>query len=231
MMFAHTLAVLAALTASASVAVAGTLERAAPLADRSVTVCAEGLFWWPIKEVCLTIGGKAAPSWPPAGKECPAEWQYHAGYSCCVPLRPEAPVPRTGDKCANGWPWFQDELCCRAPGPVARPPTPQPSGRGHYARKGKLGRAAKRDHSLRKMDCPAGLRACSIGLHMGEWECIDPLNDLTSCGGCIAPGDIGKDCKTIPGANTVGCTAGACQIFECLAGFELALDGASCVKL
>lgn len=220
MTFARALALLAV---TASVAVASVHQRTDSLSERT-TYCEEGFFFWSVRSICLTIGGTAAPSYPPGGKACPSEWQYHSSYSCCVPTHPNAPTPYNGDSCSNGWPWSFNDLCCNEP--TARAPTP--SGRVHYGRK-KLTRAAKRD--MRKMDCPAGLKACSIGLHMGEWECVDPLHDLTSCGGCVAPGDVGQDCTSIVGADAVRCNVGLCEIFECLAGFELSPNGGSCIKL
>jgi hypothetical protein len=75
--------------------------------------------------------------------------------------------------------------------------------------------------------------------------------ELDSCGGC--PGDLGQDCGELEGANGVQCSKnGKCVVCEfptssqngrkaeadrsfimiatCLSGYQLAIDGQSCVK-
>ncbi|KAL7420513.1 hypothetical protein Q5752_004463 [Cryptotrichosporon argae] len=82
--------------------------------------------------------------------------------------------------------------------------------------------------------CPRGLSACA--LPGGAWECIDPMTELESCGGCISPYNAttavtsGKDCTAIPGATLGGvtCHKGSCLVTSCRSGWELR-DGA-CVR-
>ena len=76
--------------------------------------------------------------------------------------------------------------------------------------------------------------------------------ELETCGGC--PGDLGQDCGEIEGANGVQCSRiGTCIVCECstcikvherqkltvyvtvtatcLSGYQVAVDGQSCVKI
>lgn len=60
--------------------------------------------------------------------------------------------------------------------------------------------------------CPMHMQACPIpgatGL-TGEFECLDTMNELESCGGCASIGE-GQDCSAIKGAWNVGCEQGRC---------------------
>ncbi|EJU02046.1 hypothetical protein DACRYDRAFT_22430 [Dacryopinax primogenitus] len=225
MLFGRTLA--AALLAAAAPAVLAAVSQRTGLVDRT-TSCAQGMFFWSVKEVCLPTGSKASASNPPSGKSCPNDYYYHSGYSCCVPEQPNTPQPSQGSSCPNSWPWSQEDQCCKQPQPS--PSAPQPSGKYHGSGHNKLRRAGGVMRTRAAMDCPAGLKACSIGFHLGEFECIDPFQDLTSCGGCVAPGESGKDCTDIASAKSVGCNAGKCEVYECQPGFEPSLDGSACVK-
>lgn len=76
-----------------------------------------------------------------------------------------------------------------------------------------------------------GLTACSIP-RTTEWECIDPMADIESCGGCAygnfggdtAP--MGVDCTALPGVKSTGvtCRVGQCVITACKKGYTL-MDG------
>ncbi|KAG5718456.1 hypothetical protein E4T56_gene6160, partial [Termitomyces sp. T112] len=59
------------------------------------------------------------------------------------------------------------------------------------------------------------------------YECIDVVNNLESCGGCVDRSSktnrpsraYPRDCSVIPGVDTVRCEAGRCYIESCRAGF------------
>lgn len=77
--------------------------------------------------------------------------------------------------------------------------------------------------------CPSGLNACPIpGASAGQYECLDALNDLQSCGGCASLGK-GQDCTAIPGARFMGCQAGKCAVYSCKRGWKN-VNGTSCVR-
>lgn len=71
----------------------------------------------------------------------------------------------------------------------------------------------KRNNKLREEKlCPAGLNACPIESAHGltsDYECLDTLNELTSCGGCASTGE-GTDCTAISNARNVGCVQSTC---------------------
>lgn len=80
--------------------------------------------------------------------------------------------------------------------------------------------------------CPFGLAACPIGdfASSGQYECLDPLADLQSCGGCESMG-TGKDCTVIPGARWMGCNQGVCEVYSCNNGWKRNLNGTGCERL
>ncbi|KAG2023489.1 hypothetical protein CC2G_001137 [Coprinopsis cinerea AmutBmut pab1-1] len=106
--------------------------------------------------------------------------------------------------------------------PKPEPPKPTPSkswSHPHYP---------KRNVPLRESLCPRGLQACPIGGSGAEdYECLDTLVELESCGGCASNG-TGQDCTAIQGAWNVGCEQGVCKVYTCASGFELADGGMSC---
>jgi hypothetical protein len=56
------------------------------------------------------------------------------------------------------------------------------------------------------------MTACpTVGTHgaFSDYECIDTIHELQSCGGCSSTG-AGQDCTAIRGAWNVGCKAGKC---------------------
>ncbi|EIW68289.1 hypothetical protein TREMEDRAFT_32155 [Tremella mesenterica DSM 1558] len=67
--------------------------------------------------------------------------------------------------------------------------------------------------------CPVGLAACPIPGRMNDYECLDAMNDLQSCGGCTSMG-TGIDCTAIPGVRWMGCNVGKCEVYSCKAGFK-----------
>ena len=139
---------------------------------------------------CLPYGGPHTVVNPPIGRNCPSNWYWHQEDSCCVPRIPD--TPRTS--CGEGWHWDNNEGCCKQYN------QPQPSS-NHWGRAGK-----KRTSNL----CPADLMACPIaGAQAGSYECIDPVNELESCGGCASTGE-GQDCTAIVGAWNVSCDKGTC---------------------
>ncbi|WVW85301.1 hypothetical protein I302_107339 [Kwoniella bestiolae CBS 10118] len=78
--------------------------------------------------------------------------------------------------------------------------------------------------------CPARMAACPVeGRQEGEYECINPLEDLQSCGGCSSMG-TGQDCSAIPGARWMGCNLGKCQVYSCMKGWKLNGDGTACER-
>lgn len=80
--------------------------------------------------------------------------------------------------------------------------------------------------------CPSGLAACPIGdfASSGQYECLDPLADLQSCGGCESMG-TGKDCTVIPGARWMGCNQGVCEVYSCNNGWKRNSNGTECERL
>ncbi|CAK9780358.1 hypothetical protein CC85DRAFT_304513 [Cutaneotrichosporon oleaginosum] len=74
--------------------------------------------------------------------------------------------------------------------------------------------------------CMRGLTACAIP-GTNDWECIDAMNDLESCGGCTTGGfgdsALGVDCTALPGVKMSGvtCQTGRCVVTACRAGFSL----------
>ncbi|EAL19717.1 hypothetical protein CNBG3450 [Cryptococcus deneoformans B-3501A] len=80
--------------------------------------------------------------------------------------------------------------------------------------------------------CPSGLAACPIGdfISSGQYECLDPLADLQSCGGCESMG-TGKDCTVIPGAKWMGCNQGVCEVYSCNNGWKKSANGTECERL
>lgn len=89
-----------------------------------------------------------------------------------------------------------------------------------------FGLEANRDNKL----CPVGLAACPIqGRGEGEYECLDSLNDLQSCGGCASMG-TGQDCTAIKGARWMGCNVGKCEVYSCRAGWKK-VNGNECVQI
>ncbi|KDR72988.1 hypothetical protein GALMADRAFT_125876, partial [Galerina marginata CBS 339.88] len=84
----------------------------------------------------------------------------------------------------------------------------------------------------RGLKCPKGLTACSIpGRGADSFECVNTLNDLESCGGCMVPSFLsysdhdGLDCTAIDGVSDVACVSGKCLIHKCMPGYSLNKTG------
>jgi hypothetical protein len=139
---------------------------------------------------CLPYGGPNNVVVPPVGRYCPSGWYWHQTERCCVPRQPDTPAT----DCGVGLRWDSDESCCKAHH------QPQPSS-NHWRR-------AKNMHTSSL--CPADLVACPIaGTQEDSYECLDPQNELESCGGCASIGE-GRDCTAIAGAWHVSCDRGTC---------------------
>ncbi|KAI0629838.1 hypothetical protein C8Q77DRAFT_270120 [Trametes polyzona] len=101
-------------------------------------------------------------------------------------------------------------------------------------------RAAKRKEcGPGEQSCPVyGLRGVGGQGYIRGYECVDVLNDLESCGGCVGLGDdagagageAGRDCSAIPNVDSVTCRRGTCVIGRCAPGYSLSYDGARCVS-
>ncbi|EFP84452.1 uncharacterized protein PGTG_10172 [Puccinia graminis f. sp. tritici CRL 75-36-700-3] len=84
-------------------------------------------------------------------------------------------------------------------------------------------------------ECPSGLSACPIssGLTLPNpsagFECLDVLQEVTSCGGCVSTGK-GIDCTTLKGVSSSGCSEGKCTIFSCKAGYQFSSVHNVCYK-
>ncbi|KDQ51341.1 hypothetical protein JAAARDRAFT_62557 [Jaapia argillacea MUCL 33604] len=70
-----------------------------------------------------------------------------------------------------------------------------------------------------------------------RYECVDILNDLESCGGCVddprngaTSEDGGRDCTAIRNVDDVACVEGKCEILQCRPGFVKSKKGDKCVK-
>ncbi|KAJ3867642.1 hypothetical protein EV359DRAFT_61328 [Lentinula novae-zelandiae] len=94
---------------------------------------------------------------------------------------------------------------------------------------------------------PSQLHAdsCSISVPRRHWckvlnggmECVDTMNDLEMCGGCLEPGHAedlttgARDCSAIEGVGNVQCKQGKCEIGSCRKGLRVATDGRTCVRV
>ena len=78
------------------------------------------------------------------------------------------------------------------------------------------GKTAKRHLALRTSKpvvlnfCPAVHGQCPVAGVVGEFECVETLSEMTSCGGCASTG-AGVDCTTIPYVEYASCYGGFCS--------------------
>ena len=84
--------------------------------------------------------------------------------------------------------------------------------------------------------CPFGYAACpteagsqNLDAATDAYECLDTRNELMSCGGCATLG-TGTDCTGIPGALSMGCEEGRCQVYKCGRGWKVSEEGSTCVR-
>ncbi|GAA5876553.1 hypothetical protein JCM16303_003577 [Sporobolomyces ruberrimus] len=89
------------------------------------------------------------------------------------------------------------------------------------------GRArARRNLNLTKNLCAAGHQSCAVA-GSSSFECIDTTSSLEQCGGCASQG--GVDCTALPGVESVGCSAGVCEVYSCSEGFRWSAQADACV--
>lgn len=76
---------------------------------------------------------------------------------------------------------------------------------------------------------------CPIANFLGGFECVDILNSLDSCGGCVDPQNTGFgggfDCSTIDNVDAVRCSQGRCEVQQCRRGFKVSARQDACVVL
>ncbi|GHJ88021.1 hypothetical protein NliqN6_4423 [Naganishia liquefaciens] len=77
--------------------------------------------------------------------------------------------------------------------------------------------------------CPAGFLPCP--LYPKGFECVDVLNDIESCGGCVGRNMPGRDCSADVHAAVVSCINGECVISECDEGFSIAAENNTCIAM
>ncbi|KAF8303317.1 hypothetical protein DL93DRAFT_2090349 [Clavulina sp. PMI_390] len=207
----------------------------------SATSCSKTQFGYNSKltgDCCLSTGGSSNPSSCPSGKSCPSGWQWHGGFSCCVPTQPNQPSQTKS--CQNGHSWFDDEQCCKGGG--SNPPKPT-RGLGarddvnamekRHAKRGESAKLASRNWRAKTLSCPTGQTICNVsdGLSSSTWACVDTDKDINFCGGCGIRGNAGQDCSAIPNVWNVACNLGACEVLTCEPGFRVSRDGKRCVRM
>ncbi|KAI0271353.1 hypothetical protein BC834DRAFT_922157 [Gloeopeniophorella convolvens] len=185
--------------------------------------CSNEEFWWEPNSCCLPHGGPPSPPpSPPTGSKCPSQdWYWGQQQKCCIPSHPSPPSPQ----CPYGWEWNSGVNKCL---PIPSPPSPNPPKPSHGTHNYKKRDQKFRAHKL----CPADLIACPVTGAFGlssDYECIDTLHDLGSCGGCVGAG--GQDCSAIRGVWNVGCESGTCTVYNCMAGYRLSPNGTACIPL
>ncbi|TFK77087.1 hypothetical protein BDN72DRAFT_884676 [Pluteus cervinus] len=192
--------------------------------------CKSAEFWWADTNCCLTKGGPPSPPPPPQGSTCPTTHYWGSNQGCCVPKNPP-PANSPPPQCSSGWNWdANSKKCVQTPPPSPPPSNSCKSAEFWYPSNYNSG-WRKRDHKARVARlCPSGLDACPIAGSLGGYECIDTVNDLESCGGCVTTGQ-GQDCTAIPGAWNVGCEQGVCAVYSCAFGYKHTRDGKSCVPV
>ncbi len=145
---------------------------------------------------------------------------------CCPSGQRE--VGNTGHCCNNGATYSNG--ACQSPTTAAKPRSLSGRVVGDQLTLTPIavfGMEANRNNKL----CPSGLAACPITVRGGgEYECLDSLNDLQSCGGCASLG-TDQDCTAIKGARWMGCNLGLCEVYSCRPGWTKVDDGKSCGRL
>ncbi|KAI0345649.1 hypothetical protein BDW22DRAFT_1353201 [Trametopsis cervina] len=101
-----------------------------------------------------------------------------------------------------------------------------------------------RPKSPRPHRCQHGQKSCPIyGTAFGRgylkaYNCLDTLNELESCGGCVSndspDGEVnksgGRDCSAIPYVDSVRCEGGKCVIESCIFGHVVSPDSSRCIQ-
>lgn len=215
--------------------------------------CGDGKFWYGKFNSCLQYGGPKSRPTPPRSRDCPpSKWYWDNKQGCCSPEEPDVPEEPT---CKKGYSWSKGSWCCEENTPppsttTRSSPSQTPvygggnnNGGGSYGGNHNGGGSynnghwkAKRSHTSRHAElCPSKLTACPIAgatsfNKSSDYECVDPLEDLRSCGGCPSLGK-GQDCTSIPHSWNVGCVSGSCEVFTCAPGYETSFDGKTCIPL
>jgi len=78
--------------------------------------------------------------------------------------------------------------------------------------------------------CPYGYEQCPVAGVLGEFECLDTLSELTSCGGCTLAGS-GVNCTEILYVDSASCFGGFCIVFSCERGYKPSDDERTCVPV
>ncbi|KZT02726.1 uncharacterized protein LAESUDRAFT_400004 [Laetiporus sulphureus 93-53] len=182
------------------------LAAALPFVLAGSDSCADSEFYYGIKDCCLPYGGTSNTTSPPQGNEqCPTNgWYWHDGKEACVPKKPvdQSPTPQ----CSGGWEWNESSSTCCEPHTTTTSASPTPSAKGISSHHKRI--LKSRNNPL----CPDNLEACPIaglGGLTGDYECLDTIAELESCGGCASTGE-GQDCAAIEGIWNVGCVRGHC---------------------
>lgn len=231
-----------------SAAVAGFVAAKPALETR--TSCKDNQFFYSKLSCCLDHGGPSYTPTPPRSRDCPQDnWYWNSKQGCCTPRHDNPPEP----SCKKGYSWSKGSWCCEENNtpptttshsqPSQTPPGGSYGGNNGGSYGGNNGGnygghnyKAKRAHSKRNVElCPSKLTACPVAGATGynkssDYECVDPLEDLRSCGGCTSLGK-GQDCTAIPHSWNVGCVSGGCEVFTCAPGYEPSFDGKTCIQL
>ncbi|KAB5592371.1 putative effector protein/Choline transport protein [Ceratobasidium theobromae] len=231
---------------------------AAKPAVETRTSCKSNQFWYAKLGCCLDHGGPSTPPTPPRSRDCPSNgWYWNSKQGCCTPRHEEPPEPscKGGYSWSKGS-WCCEEESTPPPSPQPS----QTPGKGGYnggnnggynggnnggynggnnggyngGNGGYHGGWKKRHNRIPEL-CPAGLKACSVSGASGynkssDYECIDPLADLRSCGGCASEGE-GQDCTAIAHSLYAGCVSGGCEVYTCSTGYKVSSDSKSCIKI
>ncbi|TCD69575.1 hypothetical protein EIP91_006997 [Steccherinum ochraceum] len=155
------------------------------------------------------------------------------GHSVCAPDWP------CGFECSNGYqpytnPGDQHPSSCKCPAPMTEcngqcgnypngcgsaVPAP-PQRRSRHA-----GIAASKRQDTGPT-CGAGYTVCGVVEGSNEYECVDTVNDVESCGGCMVPSPfgtyfpaVGRDCTALPHVESAVCKSSACYITSCAPGY------------
>jgi len=128
--------------------------------------------------------------------------------------------------CASGWCRTSSSHLCES---LSSQPTSVKRNSRRMERR-YFGQTSFEEYSMRRGGCGKGFTSCPVSSETSIFECINTDSTIESCGGCPSyVGGTGIDCTTIPNVDSVLCVSGTCLITSCSNGFELNLDGSSCV--
>ena len=174
-------------------------------------------FWWGGSSICIDNDHDTNVQCPDKTKSCPNNYTWSFSRGHCVPKKPNDCTWQ--GPCVNPQhSWFPANKWCAGSGPSQHKRSPRRSSSLPFG-------------VIDSARCPEGGVACPIGRSRSAsalFECLQPDDDLESCGGCSSLGQ-GADCTAIAGARAVGCTAGLCEVYTCQRGFAVGHDGKSCV--